>query len=269
MTHYTSEIEHEGPFETERDLANWPSAGKIDFVDVNLRYRPNLPLVLRGVSFAINAKEKVGIAGRTGAGKSSLAVALFRLTEIDDGKILIDDEDTASVGLTKLRSRLSIIPQDPVLFIGTIRYNLDPFDQHTDEKLWLALEKAYMKDVIAGLPMKLETHVVENGENFSVGERQLICMARALLQESKILLLDEATAAIDSATDAKIQITIRESFKDCTVLTIAHRLNTIMECDRILVMDDGKVAEFDTPSNLMSSEDSMFAKMAKSSSISK
>ncbi|XP_065058100.1 ATP-binding cassette sub-family C member 5-like [Rhopilema esculentum] len=269
MDHYARCLEQEGPFEKGDAPANWPSDGRIEFVDVKLRYRPNQPLVLKDVSFSIKAMEKIGIAGRSGAGKSSIFVALLRLAEIDEGQLLIDDQDISEIGLTDLRSKLSIIPQDPVLFVGTLRYNLDPFGKRGDEELWLALEKAHMKDTVANLPLKLETLVVENGENFSVGERQLLCMARALVRKSKVLLLDEATAAVDTHTDTNIQITIREAFKDCTVLTIAHRLNTIMECDRIMVVDSGQVAEFDTPSNLMSDESSKFSTLVKSSVLFK
>ncbi|XP_072048673.1 ATP-binding cassette sub-family C member 5-like [Amphiura filiformis] len=241
--------------------ADWPKQGHIKFEKLKMRYRDNLPLVLRGISFEAKPKEKIGIVGRTGSGKSSLGVSLFRLVEKEAGEIKIDDIDISTIGLYDLRSKLAIIPQDPVLFIGTIRYNLDPFMQYNDEEIWKALEKTYMKDVVSKLDNQLEAPVVENGDNFSVGERQLLCMARAVLRKSKILMLDEATAAIDTQTDSLVQSTIREAFSDCTLLTIAHRLQTVLDSDKIMVIDNGKVAEFDTPSNLLADSNSLFSFM--------
>ncbi|XP_041095662.1 multidrug resistance-associated protein 5-like [Polyodon spathula] len=226
-----------------------------------MRYRENLPLVLKKVSFTIRAKEKIGIVGRTGSGKSSLGVVLFRLVEPCGGSIKIDGVNINEIGLADLRSKLSIIPQEPVLFSGTVRSNLDPFKQYNEEQVWDALERTHMKECIAQLPLKLESEVVENGENFSVGERQLLSVARALLRCCKILILDEATAAMDSETDSLIQETIREAFEDCTTLTIAHRMQTVLSCDRIMVLNQGEVVEFDEPSNLLANENSRFCAM--------
>ncbi|XP_043101407.1 ATP-binding cassette sub-family C member 12 [Puntigrus tetrazona] len=263
LQEYITSCVSEGP-RSIKDVntpAGWPREGAITFKNYSMRYRDNTPIVLNNLHVNFKPGEKVGIVGRTGSGKSSLGVALFRLAEPAEGTIFIDDVDICKLGLRDLRSQLSVIPQDPVLFIGTVRYNLDPFNNYKDEELWLALEKTFMKDTIAKLPEKLHSPVVENGENFSVGERQLMCMARALLRNSKIILLDEATASIDSETDSMIQHTIRDGFQHCTMLTIAHRINTVLESDRILVMDQGKVVEFDPPQELIQRPNSLFASL--------
>ncbi|KAJ4947567.1 hypothetical protein JOQ06_009602 [Pogonophryne albipinna] len=220
---------------------DWPENGTITFQNYKMKYRENTPIVLNGLDFTIRGGEKLGIVGRTGSGKSSLGVALFRLVEPAEGTILIDGVDISSIGLHDLRSKLSIIPQDPVLFIGTVRYNLDPFNNYNEEEIWAALEKTYMKEPISRLEGKLQATVIDNGENFS------------------IILLDEATASIDAETDALIQNTIKEAFEDCTMLTIAHRINTVMYSDRILVMDNGEVAELDHPDVLKQRPDSLFS----------
>ncbi|XP_075666925.1 ABC transporter C family member 12-like isoform X3 [Castanea sativa] len=250
--------------ESNRPPPGWPSSGTIVFEDVVMRYRPELPPVLHGLSFTVPPSEKLGIVGRTGAGKSSMLNALFRIVETERGRILIDDCDIGKLGLTDLRNVLSIIPQSPVLFSGTVRFNIDPFSEHNDADLWEALERANLKDVIRKNCFGLDSEVSEGGENFSVGQRQLLSLARALLRRSKILVLDEATAAVDVRTDALIQKTIREEFKSCTMLIIAHRLNTIIDSDRILVLDAGQVLEYDTPEELLSNEGSAFSRMIQS-----
>ncbi|XP_038050343.1 multidrug resistance-associated protein 5-like isoform X2 [Patiria miniata] len=253
--------EAEARIQSTQPDESWPTSGDLKMQQVKMRYRPNLPLVLKGITCHIRPREKIGIVGRTGSGKSSLGVSLFRLVENAAGEILLDGVDIASLGLHDLRSKLSIIPQDPVLFAGTVRFNLDPLNQHSDDELWAALEKTYIKQTVSALEKQLEAPVIENGENFSVGERQLVCMARVLLRNSKVLLMDEATAAIDTETDSLIQQTIREAFKDCTMLIIAHRLNTVLDCDRIMVMDKGQIAEFGKPEVLLADPGSHLSAM--------
>uniref|UniRef100_A0AAQ4PRF0 ATP-binding cassette, sub-family C (CFTR/MRP), member 12 n=1 Tax=Gasterosteus aculeatus aculeatus TaxID=481459 RepID=A0AAQ4PRF0_GASAC len=267
LQEYITGCKSEGPrrIQEAQVPADWPTSGTITFRGYEMRYRESAPIVLKGLDFVIQAGEKLGIVGRTGSGKSSLGVALFRLVEPAAGTILIDGIDITTIGLEDLRSKLSIIPQDPVLFIGTVRYNLDPFNNFNDEAIWIALDKTYMKNSISTLEGNLHATVTENGENFSVGERQLLCMARALLRNSKIIILDEATASIDAETDSLIQSTISEAFKDCTVLTIAHRINTVIHADRILVMENGEVAEFDQPDVLRQRPGSMFASLLAAS----
>ncbi|XP_014278687.1 multidrug resistance-associated protein 1 [Halyomorpha halys] len=252
---------------TSTVTAEWPEEGKVEFVDYTVRYREGLDLVLKGIDLSIKGGEKIGIVGRTGAGKSSVTLGLFRIIEAAGGKILIDGVDVSSLGLHALRSRLTIIPQDPVLFSGSLRINLDPFDNYSDDEVWRALELSHLKAFVTELPAGLQHEMSEGGENLSVGQRQLICLARALLRKTKILILDEATAAVDLETDDFIQRTIRSEFADCTVLTIAHRLNTIMDSDRVLVLDKGKVSEFDSPSALLKDKSSQFYSMAQDAGL--
>eukprot|EP00042_Codosiga_hollandica_P050130 m.592762 g.592762 ORF g.592762 m.592762 type:complete len:933 (-) comp58023_c0_seq1:1350-4148(-) len=236
----------------------WPESGAFSFEDVYMQYSPSLPYTLRSVSFQIRAKEKIGVVGRTGAGKSSLLTALFRLCGHIRGSIRIDGVDTSTLRLQKLRSMMSAIPQDPTLFSGSIRYNLDPFDQFSDDLIWKALDDVQLKPAVQRVPGGIQASVSEAGGNFSVGQRQLFCLARAILRKNRILVLDEATANVDNATDSLIQRTIRTHFKDCTVFTIAHRLHTVIDCDRILVMDAGSVMEFDAPFRLLQNRESYF-----------
>ncbi|KAK7866925.1 hypothetical protein R5R35_001662 [Gryllus longicercus] len=263
----------ETPQEAEWDIPSsapppsWPDEGAVDFKDYQVRYREGLELVLKGVTFSVKGGEKVGIVGRTGAGKSSLTLALFRIIEAAGGSILIDGQDISKMGLHALRSRLTIIPQDPVLFSGTLRINLDPFGLYSDDDIWRALEHAHLKSFVKGLAAGLSHEVSEGGENLSVGQRQLICLARALLRKTKVLVLDEATAAVDLETDDLIQRTIRTEFSECTVLTIAHRLNTIMDSNRVIVLDRGNVVEYDTPDALLQRKSSVFYGMAKDAGL--
>ncbi|KAJ8978761.1 hypothetical protein NQ317_017484 [Molorchus minor] len=239
---------------------DWPLEGCLKIDHVSLRYSTEEPYVLNDVSFTIQPMEKVGIVGRTGAGKSSITSALFRLAEIE-GNVYIDDVNTKTISLQTLRSKMSIIPQEPVLFSGTLRRNLDPFDQYEDYQLWQALKEVELERLTHELPSGLNSKVSEGGSNFSLGERQLICLARAIVRNNKILVLDEATASVDHETDILIQRTIREKFQHCTVLTIAHRLNTVMDSNKILVMDAGMVVEFDHPYILLQRDDSWLSRL--------
>lgn len=259
-----SRLPSEGPFEIpdKKPDASWPHNGRIVLENLSVEYKKDLP-VLKNLNCVIKPREKVGIVGRTGAGKSTLITALFRTMEPKNGKIIIDDVDITSIGLTDLRSKLSIIPQTPTLFVGTVRYNLDPFEEHGDDDLWRVLKMVKLKKHIAQLDGKLLAPVEENGSNFSVGQRQLLAMSRCLLRETHVLLLDEATAAVDVETDALLQRMIRKNFRDKTVLTIAHRLNTIMDSDRIMVLDAGEIAEFDTPKRLLQNKKGILYGMVK------
>lgn len=277
---YTS-IVGEAPRLTSVDetlAMDWPVDGRIQFIDTKMRYRPGLPLVLKGLNISIPARSKVGVVGRTGAGKSTLMVALLRIVELASGSIKIDGIDIKSLGLKKLRSIIAVIPQDPVLFSGTIRTNLDPFSEYDDARLFQVLEHVGLYSPLgkssSQLSLSSETkaasggrtqpvkslseEVSSGGNNFSVGQRQLIVIARAMLTGARIVIMDEATASVDADTDARIQKVFCSEFNNATCITVAHRLNTIMDSDYVLVMDDGRAAEFDTPSNLLSKEDGIF-----------
>ncbi|XBI88118.1 hypothetical protein VPH35_026113 [Triticum aestivum] len=242
---------------------NWPTHGDIDISDLKVRYRPNTPLILKGVNVSIRGGEKIGVVGRTGSGKSTLIQALFRLVEPAEGKMIIDGVDLCALGLHDLRSRFGIIPQEPVLFEGTIRSNIDPVGQYSDAEIWLALERCQLKDVVASKAEKLDALVADSGENWSVGQRQLLCLGRVILKQNQILFMDEATASVDSQTDATIQKITREQFSSCTIISIAHRIPTVMDCDRVLVLDAGLVKEFDAPSRLLEQPESLFVAMVQ------
>ncbi|KAG8558236.1 hypothetical protein GDO81_016925 [Engystomops pustulosus] len=263
-----ADLEQEAPWIMQQMTpeGSWPHEGKIEFRNFCLRYREDLDLALKHINVTVQGGEKVGIVGRTGAGKSSLTLGLFRINEAASGEIIIDGVNIANIGLHDLRFKITIIPQDPVLFSGSLRMNLDPFEKYSDEEIWTSLELAHLKNFVSGLPDKLNHECAEGGENLSIGQRQLVCLARALLRKTKILVLDEATAAVDLETDGLIQSTIRKEFEDCTVITIAHRLNTIMDYTRVMVLDKGQIVEFDSPSNLIQRK-GIFYNMAKDSGL--
>ncbi|KAG2058537.1 hypothetical protein BDR06DRAFT_1004242 [Suillus hirtellus] len=283
LAHYAKEVEQEAAHEVEDSPApaDWPSRGEIVMKDAVMRYRPELPPVLKGLSMSVSPGEKIGVVGRTGAGKSSIMTAIYRMVELASGSISIDGVDISTVGLAQLRRKLSIIPQDAFLFSGTLRTNLDPFLLHDDAKLYDAMKRAYLvesdSDLLSNtsLPAEgqsaprfsLDSPIDDEGSNLSIGQRSLVSLARALVNDTKILILDEATASVDYETDSKIQYTIANEFKERTILCIAHRLRTIIGYDRICVMDAGTIAEFDTPVNLFAMPDGIFRGMCERSSI--
>ncbi|XP_035171280.1 multidrug resistance-associated protein 1-like isoform X1 [Oxyura jamaicensis] len=260
-------MDKEEPWITsKRPPVGWPDRGIIQFVNYKARYRKDVALALNDISFQTWSKEKVGIVGRTGAGKSTLANSLFRVLEGSEGKIIIDGIDISTIGLHDLRRNLNIIPQDPVLFSGTLQSNLDPLGKHSDLELWEALELCHIKGFVESLPKKLLHEISEGGENLSVGQRQLVCLARVLLRKTKILVLDEATASVDVETDNLVQSTIKREFCNCTILTIAHRLHTVMDSERVLVLDAGRILEYDTPDNLLQ-QNGAFSEMVAEAGI--
>ncbi|GLB40491.1 putative transporter [Lyophyllum shimeji] len=288
IVHYATAVEQEAPYELPdaKPPSHWPSEGRVELKDIVLSYRPELSPVLKGISMTVNAGEKIGIVGRTGAGKSSIMTALYRLVELTSGSIVIDGVDISKVGLADLRSGIAIIPQDPLLFSGTLRSNLDPFGLHDDATLWDALKRAYLventskhnslalpdDEVPSGAhtPMNrftLDSVIEDEGGNLSIGQRSLVSLARALVKNSRVIVLDEATASVDYETDRNIQDTIAHEFKDRTILCIAHRLRTIIGYDRICVLDAGQIAEFDTPVRLYQITNGIFRGMCERSSI--
>ncbi|KAJ4794702.1 ABC subfamily C transporter [Rhynchospora pubera] len=263
MLQYTS-IPSEPPLSTQKDLAlnhSWPAHGEIVLDNLQVRYAPQLPFVLRGLSCTFPGGMKTGIVGRTGSGKSTLIQALFRIVDPTVGRILIDNVDICTIGLHDLRSRLSIIPQDPTMFEGTIRSNLDPLEEYSDAQIWEALDCCQLGDEVRNKELKLDSPVTENGENWSMGQRQLLCLGRVILKKSKILVLDEATASVDTATDSLIQNTLRQHFSDSTVITIAHRITSVLDSDMILLLDNGIAVEYDTPTKLLEDESSRFSQL--------
>ncbi|KAH9786393.1 ABC transporter C family member 14 [Citrus sinensis] len=248
-----TEIPSEAAWKMEDRLPppNWPAHGNVDLIDLQVRYRSNTPLVLKGITLSIHGGEKIGVVGRTGSGKSTLIQVFFRLVEPSGGRIIIDGIDISLLGLHDLRSRFGIIPQEPVLFEGTVRSNIDPIGQYSDEEIWKSLERCQLKDVVAAKPDKLDSLVADSGDNWSVGQRQLLCLGRVMLKHSRLLFMDEATASVDSQTDAEIQRIIREEFAACTIISIAHRIPTVMDCDRVIVVDAGWAKEFGKPSRLL------------------
>ncbi|XP_061570966.1 ATP-binding cassette sub-family C member 9 isoform X2 [Cololabis saira] len=259
----TESENYEGSMDTTQVPENWPQNGEIKIQDLCVRYDPMLKPVLKHVNAYIDPGQKVGICGRTGSGKSSLSLAFFNMVDIFEGKIIIDGIDICKLPLQTLRSRLSIILQDPVLFSGSIRFNLDPERKCTDDRLWEALEIAQLKNMVKALPGGLDAAVTEGGENFSVGQRQLFCLARAFVRKSSILIMDEATASIDMATENILQKVVMTAFADRTVVTIAHRVHTILTADLVIVMKRGNILEYDKPETLLEQEDGMFASFVK------
>ena len=242
--------------------SGWPPQGSLELKDVGLSYSEGGNSVLEELTLTIEAEDKVGVVGRTGAGKSSIIAALTRMPA-PRGKVLIDGLDLSTLNLQAARKAITVISQEPVLFSGSLRDNLDPLKQCTDASLWSALEHVGMKPLVQQLPGQLQCPVTKSGQNFSAGQRQLLCLARALTREARVLILDEPTASVDFQTEETIQEVIQQHFKHCTVLNIAHRLETVMTCDKVLVMDQGRVAEFDEPAVLVGKPGGLFNQMAK------
>ena len=256
-------VPQEDKKEYDPTMVNWPHDSSIEFRNFSLRYRPDTDLVLRNLSFKIEPKQKIGVVGRTGAGKSTIWLALWRIVEADSGQILIDGVDISKISLQNLREKIAIIPQDPTLFEGTLRFNLDPENKATNAELLNLLKLASLENLVLRDEKGLEQQIEEKGQNLSSGERQLICICRAILRKNKIVLMDEATANIDIKTEQIIQKLIHERFEDATVITIAHRLNTVISSDKVLVLSKGEVAEYDVPKKLMEDKSSIFYSFVK------
>ncbi|XP_032234169.1 ATP-binding cassette sub-family C member 4 [Nematostella vectensis] len=262
---YTHLDEEPGYYIEKKAPESWPAHGNVKFENVSLRYYEGGPQVLHNLNIDIKGGERVGVAGRTGAGKSSLVAALFRMPD-PEGKIIIDDQEIGQLNIQNTRRVISVITQNPTLFSGSLRINLDPFSRYDDAALWNVLEQVEMKDKVKELPGELYFELSESGNNFGVGERQLLCLARALLNKNKIIVMDEATANVDFNTDRSIQETIRSKFSGCTVITIAHRLNTILDYDKVLVMEKGQAMEFDSPDELLKRGDGMLTELFRNQS---
>jgi ABC-type multidrug transport system fused ATPase/permease subunit len=248
-------------------LSNWPNKGKIEFLNFSVKYRPDTEIVLKNLSFVIQGNEKVGIVGRTGSGKSTITLCLFRILEATEGRIMIDDVDISTIGLDKLRKSLTIIPQDPALIEGSLRYNIDPLDKYSDSDIMKVMEKIGFDYIVKRSNEGLYQEIAEGGSNLSVGEKQLICITRAILRKSKIIIMDEATASIDYKTEEMIQKAITELLNDSTFITIAHRIKTIINYDRIITLDNGQIVDFDTPKNLLNRKDSLFYELYSKSAL--
>ena len=265
-----TKLNPEKNFDLPEDLnlkeKNWPNEGKIVFEDLSVKYRPNTEIVLKNLNFSILPGEKIGICGRTGSGKSTICLSIFRLIEPYTGTIFIDDIDIQKVGLSLLRQNLTYIPQDPILMEGSLKFNIDPFNLYENEKIIEILKRVGF-DYNERDDEILDRHIEVNGNNLSIGEKQLICIVRAILKKTKILIMDEATANIDVKTEEKIQEILDNTFNDCTILTIAHRIKTILNYDKILVLEKGKILEFDSPKNLLENKDSYFYKLFEKSSL--
>ncbi|EEC72935.1 hypothetical protein OsI_06791 [Oryza sativa Indica Group] len=244
-----------------RPNCQWPTNGEIELRNLHVRYATQLPFVLKGLTCTLPGGLKTGIVGRTGSGKSTLIQALFRIVEPSIGQVLIDGLDICTIGLHDLRTRLSIIPQDPVMFEGTLRNNIDPLEEYSDEQIWEALNSCHLGDEVRKNELKLDSAVTENGNNWSAGQRQLVCLGRVVLKKRKILVLDEATSSVDPITDNLIQKTLKQQFFECTVITIAHRIASVLDSEKVILLDNGKIAEDDSPAKLLEDNSSLFSKL--------